>query len=49
MFGTDHPFSISDPKKNYEALRGCGFDKEQLDAICNENAKAILDIVTPFK
>lgn len=45
MFGTDHPFSISDPPKNYEAL--CPFDLQVKDSILHQNASNLMNILTP--
>jgi predicted TIM-barrel fold metal-dependent hydrolase len=45
MFGTDHPFSISNPVANYKAL--ANLEITQQHAICSQNASALLDILRP--
>jgi aminocarboxymuconate-semialdehyde decarboxylase len=47
MFGTDNPFSISDPPQNYRAL---GFlEQSSKDLICHETARDLLQILTPVR
>lgn len=45
MFGTDNPFSISDPPQNYRALEE--LDQHAKDLICHETARNLLHILTP--
>lgn len=45
MFGTDHPFAISDPAKNYSALTG--FDKDFKESVLNKNASELLGLLIP--